>query len=449
MKALPHDEELEQAALACVLLKPELAPELGDALQPEAFYLERHQEIAKAYAALAKAERAIDLRTLQVHLTQAGTFELVGGIAYLAGLDMALPNLAHFDAYLSDLRSLWAKRRLMEVGQQIMAGAMNGQTPAETIGVAERALADVERGQLEAGTAEKVGDLVHDLTLVGNPSGLVGISSGISDLDAVTGGWRPGQLITLAGATGMGKTAAAVGFCVAAARAGKKALMISIEMTEIEVTKRCVSLSTGVPFAMLDTGRIPRPRMADVMTGFREWQDLPMWVCEDPQTAQSIAATARRQKIKHGLDFLVIDYLGLVKYAGAATKTVERLGEIAWSFKMLAKSLKVPVMQLHQLSREVIRRTPPKPILSDLRDSGHIENHSDEVIFAYRPAYYTEHDDHKGDPAGNGDKDPSKAELIVAKHRNGQVGKVDVVWIPETMTFRGHERQHDDRDAAW
>lgn len=432
---IPHSEESERAVLAAVLLNPELAAELGDVLAPEAFFFERHQEIAKAFAVLAKADRQIDLRSLQAHLETAGAFELVGGLAYLAGLDMDMPDLDHFQTYAGIVRELWAKRRLIEVAQEITVGAMNGQGAAETIAAAEQALADVERGQLEAGNVEKVGDLALELTLQRADSGLVGITTGLADVDKVTSGLRPSRLITLSGATGMGKTAAALCFGTAAARSGAKVLVISIEMTEEEVMKRCVSISTQVPHGMIDEGRVPSQRLPQVMDGMREWCDLPMWVCDDPQTPQSIAATARRQRVQHGLDFLIVDYLGLVQYAGKKLKTHEQLGDMAWSLKMLSKSLEIPVLMLHQLSRGVEKRNPPKPILADLRDSGHLENHSDMVIFVYRPGYYEE------------DDESTEAEIIIAKNRGGRTGSVPAVWLGNTMTFRDQERHQDERQA--
>ena len=422
MDALPHSEETERAVLASVLLDPMLCAEMADSLQAEAFYLERHQVVFSAFVELGDN---IDLRTVQASLERSGKFELVGGFAYLSGMDMDLPDLERFRQYVAVVRRLWADRRLLEVADQIRASVAGGKSPGETIAEAEKALAEVERGQLEAGNVEAVGDLSLDLQTQ-KAGELIGVSAGLHDLNRTGGGWRPGHLITLAGATGMGKTSLALCFAVSAAKAGARTLIISIEMGEEEVMKRCLSIVTQIPHEMIDLGHVPNARISEIVRGQGELCGLPLWVCDDPQTPQSIAATARRHRAQHGLDLLVVDYLGLVEYAGAKQKTHEQLGEMAWSLKMLAKSLEVPVIMLHQLSRGVEKRSPPRPILADLRDSGHVENHSDRVVFVYRPGYYKD-DDRPGD-----DRD----EIIIAKNRGGRTGKVEVAWVGETMTFR-------------
>ena len=427
-RSLPHSEEAERACLACVLLQPELSQQLFDSLAEEAFYLERHQKIYGAYRAVTDGGDAIDLRTVQASLEEDDDFEYVGGQAYLVGLDLDLPDLSGFGRYLAIVRERYAKRRLILAAEEIRSAAMNGNSSAEVIAAAEATLADIERHQLAAAPVSKLGDLALDLDFQRPDQGLMGVSSGIRAVDKITGGWRPGALVTLAGATGMGKTSAGWGFAIAAARSGESTLAISLEMTECELVNRFLSSVSHVPHESIDWGKVPNGRIQDVIGAVRLAQDLPLWVSDKtPQTISSISATARQHKTKHGLGLLVIDYLTLIDYVGTERDQRLKLTEMSRALKMLARSLEIPVILLHQIRRIEARR----PVLIDLKESGDIENNSNQVVFCYREGYYD-------------DAAPQHtAELIIAKNRGGKTGKVEVAWSGETMTFRDLERRHE------
>lgn len=440
--ALPHSEEAERAVLASVFLSPHVLATVSGRLMAEDFFLERNQILYQAMLDLQAVGTEIDLRTLQAHLELKGTFERVGGLSYIAGLDLDLPDLGRIDAYVEIVKERSVRRRLVLVCQEISHGCLEGGLDATTaLGEAEEKIFGLGEEAVQKGFAPL--NLIYEETIAAieeRSGGMLGLPTGFYDWDRMTQGLGKGTLVIVAGRPGMGKTSFAVNVAQhVAIREGKAVGIFSLEMGASELAQRILSSEADLPFGNLRSGRLSESQWERLYDTIRRTTEAPIFIDDSPNPSLlEIASKARRLRAEKGLELLIVDYLQLMQAGGRFESRQLEIAAISRGLKQLAKEVEIPVVALSQLSRQPERRAGDhRPQLADLRDSGSIEQDADMVCFVYRDELYN-----KDDPDNKG-----LAELIVSKHRQGETGTVELVFLGENTTFRNLDRHHSDTQA--
>ena len=429
-KSLPHSEESERAVLAGAMLDPELLPSVSGRLTAEDFYAERHRILYRTMLSLQESGAEIDLRTLQASLEQQDRLQTVGGIAYLASLDLDLPDLGRLDAYVEIVKERSIRRRLIEVCGDVTRNCLDGGLEAqEALSRAEQAILGLGEEAIQRGFVP-LGKIFHETLadLEERPDkGFIGIPTGYVDLDAITRGLNPGNLIIIAGRPGMGKTSLALNIAEHVAIREERAVgLFSLEMSQEELALRILSSEVDVPFGPLRSGHLSQKQWNRVIQSVKSVSRAPLFIDDSANpTLLELASKSRRLKAEQGLDLVVLDYLQLMQAGGRYESRNLEIAAITRGLKQLAKELNVPVIALSQLSRQPERRMGDhRPQLADLRESGSIEQDADLVMFIYRDEMYNAESPDRG-----------VAELIVSKHRNGQTGTIKLVFLAETTKF--------------
>ena len=438
-KGLPHSEESERAVLAAALLSPPVLPVVSGRLQPEDFYLERHQLIYQAMLELQEGGSEIDLRTLQARLELKGAFEPVGGFAYLAGLDLDLPDLGRVETYVEIVKERSVRRRLVLACGELTSGCLEGGLDAPAaLARAEELIFGLGEEATSRGFSALAKVYEETIPVLEERTGeLLGLPTGFFDWDRMSQGLVKGNLIIVAGRPGMGKTSFALNVAQhVAIRERQPVGIFSLEMGEQELVLRIISSESDLPFKNLRTGQISQKQWSRLYDTIRQTTDAPLFIDDSPNPSLlEISSKARRLKAEKGLELLIIDYMQLMQAGGRYESRQLEISAISRGLKQLAKEVEIPVMALSQLSRQPERRAGDhRPQLADLRESGSIEQDADMVCFVYRDEMYN-----KDDPDNKG-----LAELIVAKHRNGETGKVHLVFLGENTSFRNLDRHHQE-----
>ncbi|HEY0781463.1 MAG TPA: replicative DNA helicase, partial [Thermoanaerobaculia bacterium] len=426
---MPHSEESERAVLGGVLLDPTILPTISGRLRAEDFYLERHQVLYRSMLDLQDEQVAIDLRTLQAKLEQRGELSGVGGLAYLASLDLDLPDIGRIDAYAEIVKERSVRRRLIQASGQIIRDCLDGGlTAQEALGRAEQAVLGLGEEAVQRGFSA-LSDVLHRTLdeLEDRPgSMLTGVPSGFIDFDRKSHGLNRGNLIIIAGRPGMGKTSFALNVAQHVALREKRTVgVFSLEMGEQELALRILCAEADISFSRLRGSHLTTKEWTRVHQTVRATGEAPLFIDDSPNPSLlEIASKSRRLKAEKGLALLVIDYLQLMQAGGRYENRNLEIAAISRGLKQLAKELDIPVIALSQLSRQPERRgSDHRPQLADLRESGSIEQDADMVAFIYRDEVYNPTDENKG-----------LAELIIAKHRNGEIGTVELVFLGETTS---------------
>lgn len=423
----PQALDAEKSLIGSVLVYPSSIDEVVDLVRVDDFFAERHQIIWRVLVAMRDNGDPIeDVTVIAGELRRRKVMEESGGAAYLNELMGAVGTGAHADYYAAAVRDAADKRRLLAACHD---GAKLAHDPSMTT---EDAVGAVS-GSLDAILERQAGDTASMLeeALVDVLEGLSKddsqtIPTGWHGLDAVlSGGLWPGQLIVLAARPSVGKTAAAVSAALNMASNDARVLLVSLEMSRPEVTTRCLSSISGIPFHLIRSKKLNEGQTADLYGAADDMQSMRIGIDDKAgRTVPQISALARKWKRKHGLDVLIVDYLQIVTPEDARMQPAQAVAQMSRKLKCLAKDLGVPVIALAQLNRAIEQRENKRPRLSDLKESGAIEQDADVVIFIDRKATY--------DQSGN----PTDATFIVAKHRNGPTRDVPLFYHPSTMTFK-------------
>ncbi len=435
----PHNLEAEKSVLGAVLLDERHLHSLlvEEQLRPEHFYREQHGAVFAAMLALYEGDNKIDHLTVAEKLRQHGKLDEVGGAAAIDELAGWVPAAGHAREYGRIVHDNAKLRALLTTSYEIQASVLSREAPAREL--VERA----ERSVLEVATDDRqkkirsIADILHEETdklhhLSVAKTALTGTPSGFKDLDEKTGGFQPGNLIILAARPSMGKSALVTNMAENAALAGHAIALFSLEMSESELAQRFVASQARIKGEDLRRGKVAAERWPKILEACDRLAQAPMYVDDSSDTGVlEVRAKSRRlhSQLKGGLGLIIIDYLQLMRHEGHVDSRVEQVGQISRGLKGLARELNVPVIALSQLSRAVEQRgkEDKKPILSDLRESGQIEQDADLVMFIYRDEYYNHDSEREGE-----------ADIIIAKHRNGPIGEVVLTFQKEYPKFANY-----------
>src|ERR1700757_2398697 len=422
--APPHNLEAEKSVLGAVLLDERHLHSLlvEEQLRPEHFYREQHGAVFAAMLELYEGDNKIDHLTVSEKLRQHGKLDEVGGPAAIDELAGWVPAAGHAREYGRIVHDNSKLRALLTASYEIQASVLSREAPArELVEQAERAVLEVATDDRQK-KIRSIGDILHEETdklhrLSISKTPLTGTPSGFKDLDTMTGGFQPGHLIVLAARPSMGKSALVANIAENAVLAGHGVALFSLEMSESELAQRFVASQARIKGEDLRRGKVPESRWPKILEACQRLSDAPMFVDDSSDTGVlEIRAKCRRlhNQVEGGLGLIIVDYLQLMRPEGNVESRVEQVSQMSRGLKGLARELGVPVIALSQLSRAVEQRGGEKrSILSDLRESGAIEQDADLVMFIYREEYYDRDSER-----------PGEADLIIAKHRNGPVGDV-------------------------
>jgi replicative DNA helicase len=435
--APPHSLEAEQSVLGGILLSDRAMYGLviEEGLKPEDFYRERHRAIYEAMLALYRESEPIDVLTVSEHLRSTGKLEEAGGKAAIDELTGGVPGLGGIRRYAQIVREHALMRRLLSTTYEIQASVLNHQAaPRELVEQAERAMLEVAHDdrQKDFRTIEEILDdeLKKMEKLSRENTSLTGTPSGFRDLDEITGGFQPGNLIVIAARPAMGKSALVTNIAEhAAIDHGRPVALFSLEMSETELAQRFVASQARIKGDELRKGRVADAKWPKILEASARLAAAPLYIDDSSDVGIiEIRAKARRLHQQSPLGLIIIDYLQLMRPDSRVESRVQQVGEMSRGLKILARELHVPVIALSQLSRAVETRATTieskKPLLSDLRESGSIEQDADLVAFIFREEYY--------------DKDTERAgiaDIIIAKHRNGAIGDVELTFAKEYPKF--------------
>lgn len=442
-RILPSSIEAEQALLGCILLDSEAQNEIVDVIKVEDFYSESHQKIYSAMIKIHVKSIPIDFVILTNELENEKLLDKVGGIDYITSLTNAVPSAVNYEHYMAIVKNLSIRRMLIKSGQNIIETSFKEENKDTALEYAEKIIYDLS-------TKEETSNLEH----IGRPDGALsmvlkkfdeiaryqgqirGISTGLKDFDAITNGLQNSDLILLAARPGVGKTSFAMNIITnAAIKCKKKCAIFSLEMAKDQLMQRALCSVAKVSMGKALKGTMDQDEWKRIWAAEKELASSGIYIDDSSLTTPSkILKKCRMLKMREGLDLVMIDYLQLMSYGtGTRENRTQEVSDITRMLKVAAKELNVPIILLSQLSRSPETRPDHHPMLSDLRDSGSIEQDADIVLFLYNPEKYN--DVVLEDP-------PGTVELIVAKHRNGSVGTVKLRWIGETTTFTDFDEKN-------
>jgi replicative DNA helicase len=428
----PFSLEAEQSVLGAMFLEREAVLVAAEILQPEDFYRDAHRYIFEAILDLEERGQPADLVTVTETLRQQGRLDDVGGLAFVTTLAESVPTAANVEYYARIVEEKAILRRLIREATRIIQNSYEASTEAAAIlDDAEQAILRISQYRNQSGFMA-IKDLIsaaYDRIefLYQNKGGVTGIPTGFKDLDRLTAGLQPSDLIVVAARPSMGKTSFALNVALHVALEAKIPVAIfSLEMSREQLIQRMLSSEAGIDGQRLRTGFLDEEDWLLLTTAMARLSEAPIFIDDTPSiTVMDIRAKARRLVQERGQALILLDYLQLVNSRRAAESRQQEITEISRGLKALARELQVPVVALSQLSRAVEQRQDKRPVLSDLRESGAIEQDADVVAFIYRDEYYNPDTEKKG-----------IAEIIIGKQRNGPTGLVQLAFLKDSMRFR-------------
>ena len=443
-KIPPQAIDLEELVIGAMMIDKKGVDEVIDILHPEAFYKQSHKLIYSAILNLFEQQEPIDLKTVSFQLKKDANLNLVGGDIYLVELTQKVSSSAHIEFHSRIILQKFIQRKLIEISSEIIESSYDETTDVfDLLDSAESKIYDISQGNIKKNsqTAENlVIAAKKKIEEISKKEGLSGIPSGFNEIDKLTSGWQQSDLIIIAARPGMGKTALTLSMARNISVTNDSPVaFFSLEMSSVQLITRLISSETGLSSEKLRTGNLANHEWEQLNVKVNSLEKAPLYVDDTPSLSIfDLRAKARRLSSQHGIKLIIIDYLQLMT-TGISNKSGNREQEISTisrNLKSLAKELDLPIIALSQLSRAVETRGGTKrPLLSDLRESGAIEQDADIVSFIYRPEYYgmDEWDDNDKTPA------EGQAEFIISKHRNGGLGNVRLKFIANLGKFENME----------
>jgi replicative DNA helicase len=427
----PHSDEAEKSVLGSIILDKEALYEVLEILRDDDFYSEMHQEIYRVVLELFRKSEPVDILTVSEELKTRNTLEMVGGRAYVAQLSTLVPSTSNAAEYARIVAEKAVLRRLISASSEIMEQAYREKIEPETVlDHAEQAIFEIAQTRQKKDFEPLKEVLYSNLKKIDEVSkldgGLTGVTTGFLDLDAKTSGLQKSDLIMLAARPSMGKTALALNIAQQAALKGKaRVLIFSLEMPKEQLGQRLLSIESRVDMQKIKTGRLERGDWDQLYLAIDKLSKAEIYIDDTPGiNVLEIKNKSRRLKAEKGLDLIIVDYLQLMSFEGRSESRQQEITSISRFLKHLAREMECPVLVLSQLSRAPEQRTDHRPILSDLRESGSIEQDADIVMFLYRDEYYNP----------NTEK-PNICEVNIAKQRSGPTGTVELTWLGKYTRF--------------
>ena len=436
----PHDLLAEQSTLGGMLLSPDAVADVVESIRGTDFYVPKHELIFEAILSLYSHGEPTDVVAVTDELIKTGDLMRAGGADYLHSLTSIVPTAANSAYYASIVRERALLRRLVEAGTRIVQMGYNGQ--GEALDLVNNAQAEIysvtgaEQSEDYVPLEVAVGAAIEEIEAArGRDGQMTGIPTGFAGLDQLTNGLHPGQMIVVAARPAMGKSTLALDFARAAAiKHNRPTIFFSLEMGRSEIAMRLMSAEGAVPLQSMRKGSLDSRDWTTIASTRGRINDAPLYIDDSPNmTLVEIRAKCRKLKQRVGLQMVVIDYLQLMTTGKRTENRVQEISEITRNLKIMAKELNVPVICLSQLSRANESRQEKRPMLSDLRESGSIEQDADVVIGLYRDGYYNKECEN-----------PNLAEAIVLKNRKGQTGTIELSWLPDYTSFVSLENRRED-----
>lgn len=437
-KVPPQNIDAEKSLLGAILIDEEVLIDVAEIVKPIDFYDKRHTTIYGGIIRLFEKHSPVDLLTLTDELSKKNELDGVGGASYLSELTNHVPTAAHAKSYAEIVSQAAVRRRLIKASSDISELAFNedltvpellGQSEAELFGVSDASLKNdlTSIEDILDQSFERIDELFR------NKGQLRGIRTGYRDLDNITAGLQRSNLIILAARPAMGKTTLVTNLAYNVATIEKKpVLFFSLEMSKEQLIDRMLADAAGVDSWNIQTGNLSEEDFSKLSDAMGEMAEAPIYIDDTPGiTALELRTKARRLAHDGELGLIVIDYLQLLEPTTKTGNRVQEVSEISRSLKLIARELNVPVIALSQLSRQVESREDKRPQLADLRESGSIEQDADIVMFIYREAYYNPETERE-----------NITDLIIAKHRQGVVGTIELYFHPERLRFMSLDRKH-------
>ena len=430
MRPLPYDFLAEKAIIGSILKKNETFDKANQIIKPVDFYDSRTQRIYKSITTMFEKDIKVDEVSLLTQLRNENILQEVGGEEFIAEITLSSFYTPNIDTYAMTVKEKALLRSLIEASEDIMEHSYRQNEDVSSIlELAESRIFDISQSKLSDGlikvsdTMDETIQMINELSL--SDGDITGVPTGLNTIDNKLSGLQAGQLVLLAARPAMGKTALGLTMAWNAAKEGKSVAFFSLEMSILQLNYRLISMVSMIDLEQVMNGRIKDDEWELLFHAIKEISDKDLYVDETPAISLSeMRSKLKRLKAEKGLDMVVIDYLQLMEADSAKENRQNEIASISRGLKTLSKELNCPILSLAQLSREADKRADHKPILSDLRESGAIEQDADVVMLLYREDYYDEEDN------------PNIAKVIVAKHRNGSTGTLDLFFNKPCTTFR-------------
>jgi len=448
----PANLEAERNILGSILLLPEACDDVALIVRPEDFYDDAHQKIYRHLLDLHESGQRIDVTLLIERLKTAGEFDVIGGAAMIAELAQSVPTAANAEYYAKIVNDKAVLRNLILTSTEIVRDAYEqADSSRNLLNQAEERIFAI-RDERDTGTVSDIKDVLMDafeqIDARMEHGGATGVSTGFSDLDQLTGGLHPAEMVIIAGRPSMGKTALAANIAeYVAVEANEPTLFVSLEMARLELVQRIMCSAGEISGEKFRSGYLSSDDHQKLIEVSAKLGKSPMFIDDSPsRTVTEIAATARRIKRKHKLSLIVIDYLQLIQPDNPSDPRQEQVAKMARRLKVIARELEVPLICLAQLNRQAEMTKDNRPKLSHLRESGAIEQDADVVMMVHREEYYLSAQERQAiKDQGNPNGILGEAEVIVAKQRNGPTGDVKLHWFQQFTRFKNAEmRTHDE-----
>jgi len=439
LRSLPYNLEAEQSVIGSMLIDKTAISRVVEVLKSDDFYRDSHKVIFSAIYELYQKDTPIDMITLLEHLRSAEKLDSSGGVTYISEISNSVPSTANLSSYIKIVDDKSILRKLIRASTEIMENCYNKQDDVDAVmDLAEQKVFNISEKK-NSGDFEPMNTVLErgflEIERIFNNKGeTTGISSGFPELDEKTAGFQKGDMILIAARPSMGKTTFALNLAeYAALRGGKSVAVFSLEMSKEQLAYKLLCSEANVDMTKLRNGSLEDKDWENIAKASGPLAAAKIFIDDTAGTSvMDMRSKCRKLKMEHGIDMIVIDYLQLMSGSNSESRQQE-VSEISRSIKALAKEMQCPVIALSQLSRAPEQRTDHRPMLSDLRESGSIEQDADLVMFLYRDEYYN-----------NETEDKNVAELIIAKQRNGPVGTVKLAWIGQFSKFARLDVIHRD-----